>query len=185
MQARCLRDQRRFFDEQLAPLFEKRLIRWLTSRKASLFGLGIPPAQYDALLADARDGTMADVLKRRLEKLACDFPLKDNYFAWQAFARRYPDPQEGALPVYLQAQHYPGIKAGAERVHVHHTGYTDFLSGKPAASIDRFVLLDAQDWMNDAQLNALWSQITRTAANGRAGDLPHRRRTVAAARPGR
>jgi S-adenosylmethionine-diacylglycerol 3-amino-3-carboxypropyl transferase len=107
---------------------------------------------------------MADVLKRRLEKLACHFPLKDNYFAWQAFARRYPDPQEGALPVYLQAQHYPDIRAGAERVHVHHTGYTDFLRGKPAESIDRFILLDAQDWMTDTQLNDLWSQISRTAA---------------------
>ena len=37
---------------------------------------------------------------------------------------------------------------------------------KPAASVDRFVLLDAQDWMSDAQLNALWTEITRTAAPG-------------------
>jgi S-adenosylmethionine-diacylglycerol 3-amino-3-carboxypropyl transferase len=28
------------------------------------------------------------------------------------------------------------------------------------------VLLDAQDWMTDAQLNALWAQITRTAGPG-------------------
>ena len=28
------------------------------------------------------------------------------------------------------------------------------------------MLLDAQDWMTDAQLNALWQQITRTAAPG-------------------
>ncbi|MEO1309138.1 MAG: DUF3419 family protein, partial [Pseudomonadota bacterium] len=27
-------------------------------------------------------------------------------------------------------------------------------------------LLDAQDWMTDAQLNALWDQITRTAMSG-------------------
>ena len=29
-----------------------------------------------------------------------------------------------------------------------------------------YVLLDAQDWMTDAQLNALWSEIDRTAAAG-------------------
>jgi S-adenosylmethionine-diacylglycerol 3-amino-3-carboxypropyl transferase len=32
-----------------------------------------------------------------------------------------------------------------------------------AATVDRYVLLDAQDWMDDATLNALWQQITRTA----------------------
>ena len=30
----------------------------------------------------------------------------------------------------------------------------------------RAVLLDAQDWMTDPQLNDLWSEITRTAAPG-------------------
>ena len=36
----------------------------------------------------------------------------------------------------------------------------------PAASFDCYVLLDAQDWMNDADLTALWTQITRTARPG-------------------
>ena len=44
--------------------------------------------------------------------------------------------------------------------------FTELLAKKPAASVDRFVLLDAQDWMTDAQLNALWTEITRTAAPG-------------------
>ena len=39
------------FDSKIAPLFDKRLVRWLTRRPASLFGLGIPPAQYHELLA--------------------------------------------------------------------------------------------------------------------------------------
>ena len=41
-----------------------------------------------------------------------------------------------------------------------------FLSNEPAESLDRYVLLDAQDWMDDAALKALWSEITRTAAPG-------------------
>ena len=32
--------------------------------------------------------------------------------------------------------------------------------------MDRYVLLDAQDWMSDAELNRLWGQITRTAKPG-------------------
>lgn len=165
MSATSLREQRRFFEEHLAPLFDTPLLRWSTSMKASLFGLGIPPAQYDSLLSSS-DGTMAGVLAIRLEKLACHFPLRDNYFAWQAFARRYPKPGEGALPAYLDPANHAIIRANAGRVVVHHLGFAEHLQRKPAASVDRFVLLDAQDWMTDAQLDALWSEITRTAAPG-------------------
>jgi len=43
---------------------------------------------------------------------------------------------------------------------------TEYLAGCPDASRDRYVLLDAQDWMTDAQLTALWAEITRTARPG-------------------
>ncbi|MCR4266069.1 DUF3419 family protein [Nitratireductor sp. ZSWI3] len=165
MKARSMREQRVFFDDHLRPLFDRGLVRWATSRKASLFGLGIPPAQYDSLITSG-NGTMAEVLSSRLEKLACHFPLRENYFAWQAFARRYPSPDEAALPAYLDARHFATIRAAADRVTVHHANLVDMLRAKPAQSVDRYVLLDAQDWMNDDQLNALWSEITRTAAPG-------------------
>lgn len=48
MAADDLAAQRRFFEEKIAPVFRKRVLRALLSRKSSLFGLGIPPAQYDA-----------------------------------------------------------------------------------------------------------------------------------------
>lgn len=165
MAARDLAEQRRFFDEKLAPVFDRKLLRWATSRKASLFGLGIPPAQYDSLITSG-DGSMASVLKARLEKLACDFPLKDNYFAWQAFARRYPNPGEAALPAYLEKDNHPVLKANVDRVTINHANMIEFLAGKDAGTVDRFILLDAQDWMTDDQLNALWTEITRSAAPG-------------------
>ena len=40
---------------------------------------------------------------------------------------------------------------------------TDFLATEPAQSVDRYVLLDAQDWMSRDQLTALWREIDRTA----------------------
>lgn len=165
MEARTLRDQRRFFEEYLAPVFQRPMVRWATSRKASLFGLGIPPAQYDSLITSG-DGSMANVLSIRLEKLACHFPLRNNYFAWQAFARRYPKPGEASLPAYLEAENYDTIRSNADRVTVHHANFTELLGQKSAASVDRYILLDAQDWMTDDQLNALWTEITRTAAPG-------------------
>jgi S-adenosylmethionine-diacylglycerol 3-amino-3-carboxypropyl transferase len=164
-ETRSLREQRMFFDSRIAPLFDKPLIRWLTRRKSSLFGLGIPPQQYDELASLADDGTIAPVLRHRLEKLCCHFLLRDNYFAWQAFMRRYPKPDEGVLPTYLQERHYGAIRDTVDRVCVHHASFTELLKTKPAASIDRYVLLDAQDWMTPRQLNELWTEIARTAAD--------------------
>jgi S-adenosylmethionine-diacylglycerol 3-amino-3-carboxypropyl transferase len=43
---------------------------------------------------------------------------------------------------------------------------TDILRDSAAASFDRYALLDAQDWMDDAELTALWTEITRTARSG-------------------
>jgi S-adenosylmethionine-diacylglycerol 3-amino-3-carboxypropyl transferase len=162
LDANTLEEQRAIFETELAPFFEKGFVRWLTSQPASLFGLGIPPAQFEALAGDKR---MDAVLKARLKKLACDFDLKDNYFAVQAFGRGYAG-GEGPLPPYLQAGNHDAVRVRAERVDVRHVNFTDFLRDQPAASADRYILLDAQDWMDDDQLNALWAQITRTAKPG-------------------
>ena len=163
--AHTVEEQRAIFERELAPLFQRKTVRWLVNRPASLYGLGIPPAQYKALAGD-NEGGMAEVLRRRLERLACDFPLSDNYFAWQAFARRYAPQGKGPVPPYLQPAHFETLRDNAARVRVHHTSLTDHLAALPPASMDRYVLLDAQDWMNDETLTALWSEITRTARPG-------------------
>jgi S-adenosylmethionine-diacylglycerol 3-amino-3-carboxypropyl transferase len=110
---------------------------------------------------------MARVLEERLERLACGFPLAENYFAWQAFGRRYShEPGEGPVPPYLEREHFEAIRSRAARVRVEHMSYTDYLSQQPARCLDRYVLLDAQDWMTDENLAALWTEITRTARKG-------------------
>ena len=163
LQARSPAEQRQTFDEAIGPLFDRRLLRWLTSRTISLYGLGIPPAQY-AVLAGGRH--MAEVLRERLRRLACDFDIKDNYFAHQAFARRYGEGPAAALPPYLQRDHFDAVRESAARVAVINRSMTALLADMAAESVDRVVLLDAQDWMDDGQLNQLWSQITRTARPG-------------------
>ncbi|MEQ9662557.1 MAG: DUF3419 family protein [Parasphingopyxis sp.] len=158
-------EQRRLFEEKLSPIFDKKFVRWLTDQPASLFGLGIPPAQYEALVG-GDPGGMSSVLRRRLEKLACDFDYADNYFAWQAFGRGYGKGETAPLPPYLQEAHYEDVVARLDRIAIHHANYGEYLAGQPDASLDRYVLLDAQDWMTDAQLTALWGEITRTAKPG-------------------
>jgi S-adenosylmethionine-diacylglycerol 3-amino-3-carboxypropyl transferase len=166
MQAGTIEEQREFFDRKIAPVFDRKAVRWITARKSSLFGLGIPPRQFDELASLTDEKTLAGVLRERVEKLACHFPLKDNYFAWQAFARRYPSPEEGKLPPYLALSNYQSIRGNLDRVNIHHANFTAMLATKPDRSMDRYVLLDAQDWMTDAQIDALWSEISRTARDG-------------------
>ncbi len=163
LEATTIEEQREIFRTKLAPIFDRKFIRWITDQRSSLFGLGIPPAQYDVLAGDAK---MADVLRARLEKLSCDFDLKDNYFAWQAFGRGYGKETDAPLPPYLQESNYEAVKARAKRVTIHHANFVNVLSQSAAQSLDRFILLDAQDWMDDFQLNTLWSEITRTARPG-------------------
>ncbi|MBV9752773.1 MAG: DUF3419 family protein, partial [Hyphomicrobiales bacterium] len=106
------------------------------------------------------------VLRQRLENLACGFDIKTNYFAWQAFGRRYAMTGDAALPPYLQRRHFEKVRSRIDRVRLEQRSLTEMLAASPAESVDAYVLLDAQDWMNDQDLTALWMQITRTARRG-------------------
>jgi S-adenosylmethionine-diacylglycerol 3-amino-3-carboxypropyl transferase len=163
--ANSIDEQRAIFERSFAPMFDKRFVRWLASNPAALFGLGIPPAQYEALLGGEEAG-MVKVLRDRLEKLACDFDISSNYFAWQAFGRGYGVKPGAPVPPYLEAGHYEAIVDRVDRVEIRHANFIDFLRENAAQSLDRYVLLDAQDWMTDEILTTLWSEITRTAKPG-------------------
>ncbi len=165
MASQSLAEQKAFYETQIVPLYQSRLVRFLANRRASLFGLGIPPAQYDKLAADA-DWDIVAVLQERTRKLFCDFPIADNYFAWQAAHRGYQPVENPATPPYLAPQNFAAVRDNAARVTVLNRSLTDVLGQQPAGSKHCYVLLDAQDWMNDDQLNALWDEITRTAAPG-------------------
>lgn len=161
--ARSLEEQRQIFDRELKPLFERPALRRLLDSPSALFGLGIPPAQFEALREGRR---MHEVLYERLEHLACDFPLSDNYFAWQAFNRGYGTQDDAPLPPYLQKENFETLRSARSQVRLHNISLTDHLASSPSRRIDRYVLLDAQDWMTDGDLNGLWREITRTARPG-------------------
>lgn len=162
LEAKTPTEQRATFERIIAPMLENKAIRLLSKSPISLYALGIPPAQYDELVAVAA-GNPIDVLRERVEKLACDFPVRDNYFAWQAFARGYDRQHREAIPPYLRRDVYEVIRTRTDRIEVHHASLTDFLKSQSAQSLHRYVLLDAQDWMTSEMLAALWAEIDRTA----------------------
>ncbi len=163
MAAKSREEQIKIYEADLAPLFDKALIKRLLNQRSSLFGLGIPPAQYDAL---AGGRPMHVVVEERLRRLACGCDLQDNYFAVQAFNRGYAADGKGPLPLYLQASNFDTVRSHAERVNVVHASFTTHLAQQRPATFDRYILLDAQDWMGDGDLTELWTEITRTARPG-------------------
>lgn len=162
LSARTPEEQRRLFERHIAPLFDSKSIRFLSKSPVSLYALGIPPAQYDELVSGSEKDPVT-VLRERVERLACDFPINENYFAWQAFGRGYDLEHREAVPAYLQRETYEKIRTRTDKVEIHHASLTDFLKTQPDQSMHRFVLLDAQDWMNNDQITALWREIDRTA----------------------
>jgi S-adenosylmethionine-diacylglycerol 3-amino-3-carboxypropyl transferase len=107
-----------------------------------------------------------ETYRKRVEKLACGFDLGDNPFAWQAFGRCYDKVKRKAVPVYLRQENFQSLKSAVGRASVVHDSLDNSLRKQPARSLDRFVLLDSQDWMTPEALRVLWSEIERTARPG-------------------
>ena len=184
MRGKTLAEQQRFFDTVLAPLFDKPLVRWLTSKKTSLYGLGIPPAQYEAL-ALARAATWRRFCAGGSSGSPAASRSSENYFAWQAFGRGYPRDAAGPLPPYLRRENYEDIRGRAGRVRGRpQLGHRGARTRSPA-SLDAYVLLDAQDWMTDVQLERALACDHPYREAGRPRRLPHRRRADAPPRPDR
>ena len=156
-------EQRAIFERDWAPVFKSWFVRWVANRPTVYYMLGIPPQQFDELAGSAEGGQTAAMLRGRIEKMACDFPITHNYFAWQAFSRHYDTEKRDAVPDYLKADTFALLRDRTDRIDVNHVIMTDFLAAKPENSFDRFVLLDAQDWMNEQQITELWREITRVA----------------------
>lgn len=158
-------EQRQFFENCLAPFFDHPIVRRLARRPTALYSFGIPPRQYRSL-QHAADGSIVDLYRDRLKRLVCGFPLSDNYFAWQAFGRRYDTEQREALPSYLQVDHFERLRNHLDCVETRTASLTDTLRNQPDRSFDSFVLLDAMDWMAPEAIATLWSELARAGTLG-------------------
>ncbi|MFZ4538528.1 DUF3419 family protein [Propionivibrio sp.] len=167
-EAKTLEEQQTLFNQYVSPVFDHWLIRLLARQPMMLYSLGIPPSQFDALQHDANTQgiSMAELFRERMRRLACDYPLAENCFAGQAFARQYDTTRDKALPMYLQRSHFETIRANLGTIHPHHANLTEVLREQATDSLDAYLFLDAQDWMDSAQLTDLWWEVTRTAKSG-------------------
>lgn len=165
LSARTRAEQQQMFDKYLAPSFDHWLVKALGKMPFMLFSLGIPPQQF-ASMQDQAGSHLIDLFRERVRKLACDFPINENYFAWQAFGRRYNLGSPDYLPDYLRPDQFEKLKGNINRVSTHIGSLIEFLQAQPAESFDRFILLDSQDWMPPAVIASLWKEIARVGKSG-------------------
>jgi S-adenosylmethionine-diacylglycerol 3-amino-3-carboxypropyl transferase len=162
LDATTLDEQRQLYSSEVEPLFELKLVKLLCRQPILLYSLGIPASQFDRMRADSAND-LAGLYQERIRRLACDFSLDENYFAWQAFGRHYDLARRQATPPYLQERNFSIIRDRLDRVRTHRISMTEFLAREADASVDRFVLLDSVDWMDAEMLGRLWREIGRTA----------------------
>ncbi|MCB1755527.1 MAG: DUF3419 family protein [Gammaproteobacteria bacterium] len=163
LEAKNLQEQRLMFEKNIQPFFDNMVVRTLSRLPVSLFSLGIPPQQYAALKSG---GGLVNQLRERVSRLACDFPVSDNYFAWQGFKLAYDHDKRRAVPAYLKKDNYSLIREQLHKVETHSNSLHEFLAKQPANSLNRYVLLDSLDWMSDEVLTTLFREIARTGEPG-------------------
>ena len=160
-------EQLQLFRENIAPFFDSFIFQLIGKMPITLFGLGIPPQQYEELRKDfGESGTIIDVYRERTKRLAVDFPIEENYFAWQAFARKYDSEKRVALPDYLKEENFAVLKNSVEKVNTKIGSITDEIKQNEYDAFNRFVFLDAQDWMNADAMTDLWSAVARKSKPG-------------------
>lgn len=162
-QCRSNADQVLWFNTAAPKLFNSTVIRVLCRSPLVLYHLGIPPRQFHEL-CEGRPEMMIDVLRERARALLTIGTVDDNYFAWQATTGGYR--LGGPYPPYLRHENFNSVRNRVSRISLHQKGVRQHLQSLPGQSVDRVVLLDAQDWMDHAEINRLWTEITRTARPG-------------------
>ncbi len=167
LKAKTPEEQEKLYAEYLEPFFNSFFIKAVGKMPVTLFGLGIPPQQYEELKKDLDDdGNIVDIYRERAKRLAVEYPIYENYFAWQAFARKYDTENRQAVPDYLKEENYETLKANVDKLDTKVGSVTEEVKENELGRFNRFVFLDAQDWMNAETMTELWEAIAEMSESG-------------------
>lgn len=160
LKAKTPAEQEKLYEKYIAPFFDSFVIQTVGKMPVTMFGLGIPPQQYAELKKDlGAGGSIIDIYRERAKRLAVDYPIVDNYFAWQALGRKYDTENRQALPEYLKEENHAVLKENVTRIKTKIGSITEEIKNNPPETFNRFVFLDAQDWMTPEIMTDLWTAI--------------------------
>ncbi len=157
--------RKKLFDQLYKPFFDHWVIRAIGKFPFLFYCLGIPPRQFNAMREEC-NGKMNRLYFERIKRLACQFPVDENYFAWQAFSRHYNCENQNALPDYLKRENFELIRNQLDKVTLNLVSTGQFLKEQPENTLNSFVFLDSQDWMDAEAITDLWTEIARVGEPG-------------------
>jgi len=153
------------FEKKYARFFNRSIVKFIGRQPVTFYSLGIPPQQFDDMVEES-NGKLNELCHNRVRRMALDFDINENYFAWQAFGRRYDTENRKAVPPYLKQENYETIKNNLDRIELNHCSTTDYLKKQPDNSMNRFVFLDSMDWMDAEDITELWTEVNRAGQPG-------------------
>jgi S-adenosylmethionine-diacylglycerol 3-amino-3-carboxypropyl transferase len=144
---------------------------WNTRRWRALFAVlcsrlafrGTYPA---AFFAHVDTPSFAEHFRRQAEHALTELPVADNYFLHHMLAGRYPLSAPEGVPPYLSPEGAAAVAAGRERLALVDGAMTEYLRTLPDRSVQAFALSNICEWMDPAGTDALFREVTRTAAPG-------------------
>jgi len=154
-------------DEQRA-LFER---EWNTRRWRALFAVlcnrfvfrgTYPPAFFTHL----EHATFSDHFRSVADHAIAELPVRENYFLHQMLTGHYPVGVDGGVPPYLSAAGSAAVAARRRRLALVDGGMTSYLRTCTDRSVGCFALSNICEWMSDADVDALFREVQRTAAPG-------------------
>lgn len=162
---RDLAEQRRTYDEAVAPRLWGRGVDWVLSRQFTMSMLGVPGAQHEEVRRQNPRG-VAGFVRESVDYVFRDLPAWTNYF-WRLYL--HGGYSRDCAPEYLVAENFAALKRGrVDCIEPRTSRITEFL-GAADEPISRFVLLDHMDWMGAGQGGELadeWRAILGRAAPG-------------------
>ena len=165
LDAKSLTEQRKIYDERVAPQLWNRTVNWIISRQFVMSLLGVPYPQRKLVEAQHEHG-ISSFIREAVEYVFRQLPITDNYFYHVYITGHY---RRDCCPEYLKEAGFAALKAGlVDRISLHTITVTEFLDQNPTP-ISRFVLLDHMDWMSSYYPEALvaeWNAILTRATPG-------------------
>ncbi len=163
-------------------LFALLLNRWTFSR-----------AYHPSFFAHVENPSFARHFRQLAERALTELPARDNYFLHEMLTGHYPVREAQGIPPYLSARGAARAADAGSTLSLVDGSMTAYLRSCPPRSIDGFALSNIGEWLDQRDLDELFSQVVRTARPGARviyrnfvgwTDIPERWRTVIVERPG-
>lgn len=114
------------------------------------------PAMYTSV----KPLTVGARFHAQFERTLTELPVADNYFLHQALLGEYRSSRPSGLPPYLGQSGDNGALTLVDAT------LTEYLRTQPSGAIDGFAISNVCEWLDDDGIDALFTEVVRTAAAG-------------------